>query len=173
MYYNFVDFPENLRRIRKDRKLTQDQLAKKLEISKRTIINYENGATSPDERILQELSEALNVPLESLLLKTEYVDIQEKLKQIKKVELYEEANILNILDSERRLLQCIKHKTEFNRQIMNAPEKVQIEIASTLLNGTLNRPINEQINLINLELDMNINAAIKELEQEYQKDNSL
>ena len=45
-----MKFGEKLRLARKRKKLTQDELAKLVGVSKRTIVNYESGEIYPKER---------------------------------------------------------------------------------------------------------------------------
>ena len=52
---------ENLKRIRKSRKLTQFQLAEMIGMSEETIKNVELSRTWPSEKTLSQISEALNI----------------------------------------------------------------------------------------------------------------
>lgn len=58
---------DRLRKARKARKLTQEELAKKLKTTKSTISNYENGHSSPPNEMLIDLSKILNVSTDYLL----------------------------------------------------------------------------------------------------------
>ena len=58
---------ENIRRFRKNLNLSQEQLARKAEISYATLIKLESGAnTNPTLKILQQLAKALDVSLDDL-----------------------------------------------------------------------------------------------------------
>ena len=58
---------ENIRRFRKKLNLSQEQLARKAEISYATLIKLESGAnTNPTLKILQQLAKALDVSLDDL-----------------------------------------------------------------------------------------------------------
>lgn len=60
-------FAENLKLIRKERNLSQTQLAEKVGLTKQSIINYEKGNTFPTGKRLSKLLEALEITPEQLL----------------------------------------------------------------------------------------------------------
>ena len=64
---------QRLKIARSKSKLTQDGLSKKVNTTKSTISNYENGHSSPSNEMLVLLSDALNVSTDYLLGKTEYL----------------------------------------------------------------------------------------------------
>lgn len=53
---------------RKEQGLTQEQLAEKIFVSKKTISNWENGRTTPDIESLIQLAHLFELSLDSLLL---------------------------------------------------------------------------------------------------------
>ena len=58
---------DNIKRFRKQLNLSQEQLARKADISYATLIKLESGAnTNPTLKILQQLATALNVSLDEL-----------------------------------------------------------------------------------------------------------
>lgn len=58
---------KQIRNLRKEQQLTIEQLAQKSEVSGITISNIENGRSNPTLNILWKLTEALNVPLTTIL----------------------------------------------------------------------------------------------------------
>lgn len=54
--------------LRKEKRLTQKELAEVMNISDKTISKWERGLGCPDVSLLHELSEALNVNIEKILL---------------------------------------------------------------------------------------------------------
>ena len=52
---------------RKEKKLTQEQLAEKLGVSNRSISSWENGKTMPDISLFEPLCEELNISINELL----------------------------------------------------------------------------------------------------------
>ena len=61
-------FGENLRFIRKQKKLTQFQLAELANVSEDTIKSIEQGRTWFSEKVLSQITEALNVDVVSLFI---------------------------------------------------------------------------------------------------------
>ena len=63
----FMGFPENLKRIRKEKKITQKQLADRLKIKQQAISQYENGQCIPKLDLITKLANILNVSVPYLL----------------------------------------------------------------------------------------------------------
>lgn len=57
---------ENLRRLRLEKKLTQEQLAEKLGVSGQAVSRWETGATYPDVMLLPEMAEMFGVLVDDL-----------------------------------------------------------------------------------------------------------
>lgn len=62
-------FAENLKNIRKNRKMTQQQVADFLKISRSAYNNYEQGSAEPNIQTIKEMSKVFNVSLDILLEK--------------------------------------------------------------------------------------------------------
>lgn len=58
---------DNIQKLRKDLKLSQEQLAEKIDVTRQTISNWELGETSPNPEQLKLLSKALGVSIDELL----------------------------------------------------------------------------------------------------------
>ena len=58
---------DNILKLRKDCKLSQEQLAEKVDVTRQTISNWELGETSPNPKQLKLLSKSLNVSIDELL----------------------------------------------------------------------------------------------------------
>lgn len=61
-----MDFSQQLRELRKERGLTQEELAKKLELAKSSISMYENGKRKPSFEVLEMFADFFNVNLDTL-----------------------------------------------------------------------------------------------------------
>lgn len=72
-----VDFGNRLRRLRKERKLTQKELAGRIGVKNSVISFYEVGDRTPSLEVLVKLSKALHVSTDVLLGldKSETVDV--------------------------------------------------------------------------------------------------
>ena len=55
------DIGKNIKSLREEKKLTQDQLAEKLFVTRQTISNYETGRSRPDIEMLMRIADALDV----------------------------------------------------------------------------------------------------------------
>lgn len=59
-------FAQNLKKLRKSRGLTQEQLGLKLNLSRNQINNYENAMFEPSMETLLQISSFFSVPLDAL-----------------------------------------------------------------------------------------------------------
>lgn len=60
-------FNENLKLYRKEKNLSQEQLAQQLHVVRQTISKWENGISLPDANLLSKLSDILGVSVGDLL----------------------------------------------------------------------------------------------------------
>lgn len=58
---------DNIRRIREEKGLTQEQLGDHLHVAKQTVSSYESGRRRPKAGTLLRFAQALDVPIEDLL----------------------------------------------------------------------------------------------------------
>ena len=65
-----MSFGDNLKKIRQDCNLTQEELAKKIDTSRSNIANYENNKNMPSIDVLSKLSEVLDCSIDYLLGKS-------------------------------------------------------------------------------------------------------
>ena len=66
-----MSFGNNLKKIRLDNDLTQEELAKKINTSRSNIANYENDKNMPSVDILEKMPKALNCSVDFLLGKND------------------------------------------------------------------------------------------------------
>lgn len=80
---------KNLKKIRTEKKLTQDALAEKLHVTRQAISNWENDKTKPDIEALEMLAEVLEVDIEELIYgeKREAIISQDKTKQKNRIKI--------------------------------------------------------------------------------------
>ena len=86
-------FNKRLREIRKSRKLTQQELADKVNVAMRTYQCWEQGKHAPSYDVLIMLADILNISVDYLLGRDEFIENQNN-----------EANHLN----KDKQLKCIK-----------------------------------------------------------------
>lgn len=73
-------FGKRLKSLRKDLKLTQDELGKKLNLSQRAISGYERGDRFPDELTLNLVADYFDVSVDYLLGRTNIKNIYKIIK---------------------------------------------------------------------------------------------
>ncbi len=80
---------KNLKKIRTEKKLTQDALAEKLHVTRQAISNWENDKTKPDIESLEMLAEVLDVDIEELIYgeKKAVINSQDKTKQKNRIKI--------------------------------------------------------------------------------------
>ncbi len=61
------DIGKNIRSARVRKKMTQDELAEKLYVTRQTVSNYETGHSRPDVEVLMKIAEILAVDIQELL----------------------------------------------------------------------------------------------------------
>ena len=63
-----INFSTNLETIRKSKKISQEELAELIGVSRQTIYKWEAGICLPNLNKIEKLLEVLNVSIEKLLL---------------------------------------------------------------------------------------------------------
>lgn len=63
-----MDFGEQLRKVRTEKKLTQEQVASKLNVSRQAVSNWENNKNLPDLEMVVSLSKTFDLSLDQLIL---------------------------------------------------------------------------------------------------------
>ena len=90
---------------RKEEKLTQEQLAEKLNISKNAVSKWERGLNLPDVSIMQELCKILKITLNELFIGEKILDEQ-----------YKEVADNNLLDALENSSFTLKEKISFYKK---------------------------------------------------------
>lgn len=80
---------KNLKKIRTEKKMTQDALAEKIHVTRQAISNWENDKTKPDIESLEMLAEVLEVDIEELIYgeKKSVIISQDKTKQKNRIKI--------------------------------------------------------------------------------------
>ena len=86
---------------RKEKKITQSELAEKLNVTDRAISKWENGICMPDSGIIAELCKILNITINDLF-SGEVVDMKDSEKKL-----------------EKNLLELIKLKEQKDKQLLS------------------------------------------------------
>ena len=96
-----MEFHEKLQKLRKDRRLTQEELAKDLYVSRTAISKWESGKGYPNIDSLKEISKYFSVTIDELLSGEKLISIAEN------------ENKSNI----RRLYQLLRKTVRWNRAL--------------------------------------------------------
>ena len=96
---------ENIKKIRKAKGLSQEELAVKLNVVRQTISKWEQGLSVPDSEMLLTISQVLETPVSTLLGETIAETQTEDLKVIaEKLEGYQFFNLHKRNDNRRRII---------------------------------------------------------------------
>ena len=87
-----------LRELRKEKELTQEQLAEKFGVSSRSVSRWENGNTMPELGILVELAEFYEVDIK------EVIDGERKSESMKKEEKETLRKVADYAETEKKLV---------------------------------------------------------------------
>lgn len=114
-----MSFGNNLKKIRQEKNMTQEELAKKINTSRSNIANYENDKNMPSIDILNKLSEILNCTTDYLLGKSNIKNTRE-------------------LDFEEELLNIGLNMKDYNPPTKEQQEKIE-EFAKFVLKDNLKK----------------------------------
>ncbi|MZK53914.1 helix-turn-helix domain-containing protein [Clostridium beijerinckii] len=64
-------FADRLKKLRKDKRITQEKLAERFFITKSAISKYENGVNTPENKLLQDMADFFEVSVDYLLGRTD------------------------------------------------------------------------------------------------------
>lgn len=91
-----MEIGKQIKKYRTEMKLSQDDLAEKIYVSRQTISNWENNKNYPDVKSLSLLSDLFNVTLD-VLVKGDLEEMKEKIKAEDITDFKHEGNIFSIL----------------------------------------------------------------------------
>ena len=98
---------ENIRALRKQRGVSQEELAAELNVVRQTISKWEKGLSSPNSEMLVLIADFFEIPVESLLEenKNETDKNNDELPDEKPENLYSKASTKN--ERNRKILRCV------------------------------------------------------------------
>ncbi len=118
-------FSEKLRRLRKERGFTQQELAEQLNVSASTIGMYEQGRRKPDQNILYRMGKILNVSVDYLLSEDDEEqpsdeDLEGIISEIKTRLLASDTLMFNGRPLNRRELERIAEVIELSVKVLSS-----------------------------------------------------
>mgnify|MGYP000992660987 FL=1 len=93
-----MEFAERLKTLRKQVKLTQAQIAEKIDISQQAYASWEHGAKKPTQENLIKIAQVLNVSVDYLVGNSE-----EKPDELDNIELLFRMNSKGLTDEEKEI----------------------------------------------------------------------
>lgn len=80
-----MDINKNIKKMRNEKNLTQEELAQKINVTRQAVSNWENAKTQPDLETLTAIASALEIDFEMLLYGKKYVKDDGKTENTKKL----------------------------------------------------------------------------------------
>lgn len=80
-----MDIGKNIKKMRNEKNLTQEELAQKINVTHQAVSNWENAKTQPDLETLTAIASALEIDFEMLLYGKKYVKADGKTEDTKKL----------------------------------------------------------------------------------------
>jgi len=104
-----MEFAECLKTLRKQVKLTQAQIAEKLDISQQAYASWERGVKKPTQENLVKIAQVLNVSVDYLVGNSDYTE-----DKLDNVELLFRMNSKGLTDEEKEIFK--KELIEFMKE---------------------------------------------------------
>lgn len=133
-----MDFKENLKRLRKNKKLTQKQLGELIGKKEITVRNYESGKAVPPLKVIEEIAKALNTSINELVtgakeaslwnFKEDHLheDMAIRYEKMEEIEKKVFAKFLNIFSTDlQEYFKLLSEKTMTNEEIESLCEDTQ------------------------------------------------
>lgn len=97
-----MSFEKRIAELRKEKKISQDELSKKIGVHQNVIGRYERGEAKPSIEVATAIADVFNVSLDYLVGKTEFIvdeDITNRILTIQKLPEQDKEHILFALDA--------------------------------------------------------------------------
>ena len=154
-------FNENLRKIRKEKGYTQEELAAKVGVVRQTVSKWEKGLSVPDADILRKIAEILDVDINILLGDEIAVDVDNfnGLNSNKKKNIDDN----NVVEKQlTKISEQLAIKNKRNRKIWKTIGMVILAIVIfniflVLFNVTTSKSISTQENTVTIETEEETN----------------
>lgn len=154
---------QNIYELRKNKKLSQEDIAEKINVTRQTISNWENGQTIPDLYQAKALAEVLNVSIDDLF---EIKDTQDE-KVNSNIEENENSNIESV-DVSRIWNEIKLHFLDEFSQTSYELWVKPLEVA--MLNGTEFILYSDEEIIANVLNNVYINYFVELIQKYYSKD---
>lgn len=144
---DIIKVGSNIKRIRKDKKISQKDMAKMLNIPCSTYSNYENNNREPSAKLLKEIAYILNVDVSDLLS----INIKEKKFHDFDKYLSDDSNTIEIIEKLIKLCEFNIKFNEFSNNNYGLEESIKLAIKNNTIPLTYISNENGTLNLTNAE----------------------
>jgi len=142
--------------LRKKHNFTQDELAKKLDISRQAISKWETGTTIPDLEILLKISKLYGLTINEILEPTIHSERIVDFEQISKIPKDELKEILEQFDTNSLVIASMGASPEVNRLLESLFQDIDYEVLRNCIGRVrieeVERIQNEIVSMINLQV---------------------
>lgn len=144
-----MGFKDNLKSIRKNKKLTQKELADKIGKKPLTISRYENGEIYPPFEVIEKIANVLDVPTEKLIFSETEKKIDLNFVKLFSGKAMPEFSIDEKKIKELKYIEKLFSKTEKDLKILLEIQNLKDELKDTIIKINTVLGVNEEENVIN------------------------
>lgn len=127
-----MNYGKRLKKLREERKLSQQQLADKLSINRSTYARYELGQTQPDYDTLRKIADFFEVSVDYLLGRESNNDLPELTEKDKKDVAKQLEKILEAMDSDTALAFDGEPMDEETKELVKAAIESNLQLAKQI-----------------------------------------
>lgn len=107
-----MSFKDNIRRLRKEKEISQEILALRLNVTRQTISKWENGTAMPDLKKLTELADFFEVSMDDLLGTVSKKGNDENSYNIENISYIK--SLINVINENQKILQHQQNKVKYS-----------------------------------------------------------
>lgn len=144
---DIIKVGSNIKMLRKEKKMSQKDMAKMLNIPCSTYSNYENNNREPSAKLLKEIAYILNVDVSDLLS----INIKEKKFHDFDKYLSDDSNTIEIIEKLIKLCEFNIKFNEFSNNNYGLEESIKLAIKNNTIPLTYISNENGTLNLTNAE----------------------
>ncbi|HCW53530.1 MAG TPA: XRE family transcriptional regulator [Clostridium sp.] len=144
---DIIKVGNNIKRIRKDKKISQKDMAKMLNIPSSTYSNYENNNREPSAKLLKKIADILDVNISDLLS----INIKERNSTAFNKYLSDDSSTIEIIEKLIKLCEFNIKFNEFSNNNYGIEESIKLAIENNAIPLTYISNEHGTLNLTNAE----------------------
>lgn len=117
-----MDFQENIKNLRKEYNMSQEELAKRLGIARSSVANYENGQNFPNMNVLLKIADVFNCSVDYLIGNSQfknYKSFEQALKRADAVMDFSDVETKKIITNILNNLESSYHNSDIDAFVFN------------------------------------------------------